>query len=325
MNSLQDLNSSDEAFQKTLTSPTVGEEAATSHEETVSRVPSISSYTPDESNLRTPSKILHRPPFRTPSSVRAMQMSSPTPSLFSSPRSAKRHVPTVSRIGTPTSQYSPSKRTPTRFKAKKEQPLVLLHVTVMPLQWPLAHAMASTVPESLQHVKESWLLLQDKLADTVLERGILLPHPQDSYEVLEERLLEALELPVRPRAQILKCGHYMGPTDIDTLSSDDEDGETYFVEAPNGKKWCDICRKDVKLENTGEISGKRRFNLKIYASNGLMRGGAWAACWREMERVDVEIEPWVDVGLRSELEHLASVSPLEPVQEEEDDGFVDEE
>lgn len=328
INSVHDLNSSDEAFQKALTSPAVGEEAATSHSsKTISRIPSTTSYVADESNLRTPSKVLNRPPFRTPSSVRAMQMGSPTQSIFSSPRSAKRNVPTVSRIGTPTSQYSPSKRTPTRFKAPKEKPLVLLHVTLMPLQWPFAHAMTSRdVPESLHHVKESWGLLQDKLANTVLERGILLSHPQDSYEVLEERLLEALELPVRPRAQILKCGHYMGPADLDTASSDDESAETYFKQAPGTeRKWCDICRKDVKLEETGETCGKRRFNVKIFAGNGLMRAGAWAAVWKEMERVDVEIEPWVEINLRPDLELLALTIPVEPLLEHGDDGFIDEE
>jgi hypothetical protein len=331
MNSVHEFTSSDEAYQKALTSPSVGEEAATSHTDgTVSRIPSMASYTVDETNLHTPSRTKHRPPFRTPSSVRAMQMSSPTPSIFSSPRSAKRHLPTGSRIGTPTSQFSPSKRTPTRFKQKKEEPLVLLHVTVMPLQWQYAHAMASREsPESLQHVKESWGLLVEKLTDTVLERGVLLAHPQESYEVLEERLLEALELPVRPRAQILKCGHYMGPLDLDSASSDDDENLTTqrFFQHTQGsdRKWCDICRKDVRLQETGETFGKRRFNVKIYASNGLMRAGAWAAAWREMERVDVEIEPWVELDLRTQLEELAtSVSRPEILVEDVEDDFVDE-
>jgi len=333
--SLNSIHELDENYtQKPLTSPTLGEEAASSHPESeaVSRIPSGTSYVPqDELNLKTPSKVLNRPPFRTPSSVRAMQMSSPTPSLFSSPRSTKRHLPTVSRIGTPTSQYSPSKRTPTRFK-KKELPLVLLHVTVLPLQWAYSHLMSSPdVPESLQGVKASWRFLHDKLGDTVLERGILLPHPQDSYEVLEERLLEALELPVRPRARILKCGHYMGPLDSETPSSDEESGNVeYFRRGPGtDRKWCDICGREVRLEDGGVMSKEgQRFRVKIYASNGLMRAGAWAAAWREMERVDVEIEPFVDVGLHAELEHLAAtatiIQEMEPAQEH-NDGFVDEE
>ncbi|KAL2075372.1 hypothetical protein VTL71DRAFT_315 [Oculimacula yallundae] len=325
-----DVHSSDDN-QKLLTSPVVGEEAGSANEmDAISRTPSSSSYmqTPADMNSRTPSKILARPPFRTPSSVRAMQMSSPTQSVFASPRSVKRHMPTVSRIGTPNSQYSPSKRTPTRFKAKKE-PLVLLHVTVLPLHWPYSHLMTSPeVPESLQTVKESWRLLQDKVGDTVLERGILLPHPQDSYEVLEERLLEALELPVRPRAKILRCGHYMGPSDSELASSDEEGDDNWSGEAGEQRKWCDICRRDVRLETVGDVGkGERRFRVKIYASNGLMRAGAWEAAWREMERVDVELEPYVEMHLNAELEHLAITHPHDEadLQEELEDGFEDEE
>jgi hypothetical protein len=73
--------------------------------------------------------------------------------------------------------------------------------------------------------------------------------------------------------------------------------------------------------------GEKRFRIKIYASNGLMRAGAWAACWREMERVDVEIEPFVDGPLVAELEEFAAVAvvPKNEEHEEEGDGFVDEE
>jgi hypothetical protein len=324
LDSCHDLHSSDEAYtQKQLISPAVGEEAALEEEPPMSRIPSATSYiqNPPDTTPRTPNKVLNRPPFRTPSSVRAMQMSSPPPSIFSSPRSAKRHLPTVSRLGTPTSHTSKNK-TPTRFKVKKEYPLILLHVTVLPLQWPYSHVMSfSDLPASLQGVKESWRMLQEKLGDTVLERGILLPHPQDSYEVLEERLLEALELPVRPCARILKCGHYMGPLDSETPSSDDEAGG-YFEGEGIERKWCDICGRDVRLEDYGPRAGETRFRIKIYASNGLMRAGAWAAAWREMERVDVEIEPFVETHLADPLEHLASTHKIEP---EAEDEFVDEE
>ncbi|KAH6680322.1 hypothetical protein B0J14DRAFT_578372 [Halenospora varia] len=330
LNSCDDLHHSDGPYSdKALTSPTVGEEAATKHEDQViSRVPSAASYMhpiPD-SGQQTPSKVLHRPPFRSPSSVRAMQMSSPTPSIFSSPRSMKRHVPTVSRIGTPNS-YSSKTRTPTRLKPRKADPLVLLHVTVMPLQWNYSHLMSSPdLPASLQNVKENWRLLQEKLGDTVLERGILLPHPQDSYEVLEERLLEALELPVRPRALILKCGHYMGPTDAEA-SSEDEDAFDAWKEGAPERKWCDICRRDVRLEYTGEEEGRKRFAVKIYASNGLMRAGAWAACWKEMERVDVEIGPYIEPNQHDDLEAFLLTKPVvisQSIHEAEDDGFEDE-
>jgi hypothetical protein len=260
----------------------------------------------------TPSKVNPRPPFRTPSSIRAMQMSSPTPSVFGgSPRSSKR--PTVSRVGTPQSQIQPpsKNKTPTRFKAKKESPLVLLHVTVLPLHWPYSAAIDAMAGDGLtrelHNVRESWRLLQEKLRDTVLERGILLPHPQDSYEMLEERLLEALELPVRPRARILSCGHYIGPDDFSSEEdSENEDGE---VRLSTKEKWCDICGREVKYEEFGVGAKKKRFRLKVYASNGLMTAGSWAAAWREMERVDVEMVPSVPSHLVQLMDCLTA-SPL---------------
>jgi hypothetical protein len=298
--------------------------------ENMSRLPSTSSshssvlhpaplVLSSPSKHQTPSKILTRPPFRTPSSVRALQMSSPTPSIFSSPRSSKRPT-TTSRSGTPnTLTGSPSKKTPTRFKMKKEElPLVLLHVTVLPLRWTHSELMdiapVSVVSNDLQVVRESWKLLKEKLGDTVFERGILLSHPQDSYETLEERLLEALELPVRPRARILACGHYVGPssTNFDSSASESSDADESDYEGTGSKAlWCDICSREVKYStlDIGVEKGRRkRFEVKVYASNGLMRAGAWAAAWREMERVDVEIEPFVDGNVVKEIIGLADAA-----------------
>ncbi|KAI9735339.1 MAG: hypothetical protein M1818_006534 [Claussenomyces sp. TS43310] len=326
LNSLSDPQTDDDAH------PAQGElhlETSAHHDadivghEPTSRVPSTASNayssipspltitTPTFDRSHTPSKS--RPPFRTPSSVRAIQMSSPTPSIFSgSPRSSKRPNPTVSRLGTP--QHSPSKnKTPTRFKAKKEYPLVLLHVTVLPPHWTYAPLM-----ESADHTHEwsrdalavcqSWRLVQEKLGSMVLERGILLPHPQDDVEVLEERLLDALELPVRPRAKILSCGHYLGPDDEgdSSASSDDEDVEDQGQRAHDADRarWCDICGREVRYENFSLAAKQKRFSVKVYASNGLMRAGAWSAAWREMERVDVEIEPFVPGHVFAELDSL---------------------
>lgn len=273
----------------------------------------------------TPSKVLSRPAFRTPSSVRAIQMSSPTPSIISgSPRSSRQ--PTVSRLGTPTahSQSATKNKTPTRFKAKKEYPLVLLHATVMPLKWPYGDAVDAIsgegLPRELSSVKESWKLLKDKLADTVLERGILLPHPQDSYETLEERLLEALELPVRPRAKILTCGHYLGPDDAGDSSSEDvseNEGDTGM------EQWCDICGREVKYEEIAMGRRQKRFRIKVYASNGLMRAGAWAAAWKEMERVDVDIEPFVPLHLSSLMDSLMTFHTQPPQTQNANHDDVD--
>ncbi|KAI2632580.1 hypothetical protein GGS26DRAFT_556589 [Hypomontagnella submonticulosa] len=254
-----------------------------------------------------------RPPFRTPSDVRAMQMSSPPPSVLGSPRSTKRHFPTVSRLGTPTAsaQYSPKRMsTPTRFKSHKEAPLVLLHVTVFPLQWVWGDLLntldADGMSEQVKSLRESWRVLQDRATETVLERGVLVNHPQNDYEVLEERLLEALDLPLRRRARILECGHYLGPSNETTLEEDDESEDEWGSDRTRGedkRHWCSTCKNEIRYDALGP---GRVYRVKIYASNGLMKAGAWAACWKEMERVDAEIEPIVEPAVQEELVRLAA-------------------
>lgn len=299
--------------------------------ETISRIPSMASNAysmlPEPLSFssitspHTPSKVLSRPPFRTPSSVRAMQMSSPTPSVFSGSPTSRKRV-NSSRLCTPNKlQSSLTKhRTPTKFKAKEEHPLVLLHVTVLPLQWQHAHIMDTAPPDVLSKdllsVRESWKLLKEKLGDTVFERGVLLPHPQDSYETLEERLCAALELPMRPRAKILACGHYVGPStsfsDSELSSSETSDSEDLDSEVSHSTKslWCDICCRDVRFGKYDSLPGrqKKSFKVKLFASNGLMGAGAWSACWREMERVDVEITPWVEATAAKEINELTETA-----------------
>jgi hypothetical protein len=313
----------------------------------VSGFSTISGLSQYEDKHFIPTSRETRMPFRTPSEIRAMQMASPTPSVFngSSPRSSKRlhhhQQPSLSRVGSPTvsAQYSPKNRsTPPRFKPRKEAaPLVLLHVTLLPLRWvwgdvlngmdalvqgskALASAedgvaadsqLLSFEPsEQLKTLRDAWRELQDRVGDTVLERGILLPHPQNDYEVLEERLLEALELPVRRRARILECGHYLGPANFHTLEEESEDEDE--VRREEKKHWCNTCRNEIRYEDLGP--GKV-FRVKVYASNGLMRAGAWEACWKEMERVDVEVEPIVDLAVQNELERMGALQlELEELQ-----------
>ncbi|KAL2140831.1 hypothetical protein VTI28DRAFT_3195 [Corynascus sepedonium] len=306
-------------------------------------------FVPFESTTMKPTR---RMPFRTPSEIRAMQMASPTPSVFNGSSPAHRSSPRgegssgrkrSSLPGTgATVQYSPKGRsTPPRFKSAayppKEAPLVLLHVTLLPLRWAWAgvlegmdsvigaqttsskgavafeeegegcpaSATSRTVFEpsdQLKGLRDAWRELQDRVGDTVLERGILLPHPQNDYEVLEERLLEALELPLRRRARILECGHYVGPANVvdpDEIGSDGEGEEE--ANGDSKRHWCATCRSEIRYEDLGP--GKV-FRVKVYASNGLMRAGAWEACWKEMERVDVEVEPIVDAVVQNELEKL---------------------
>ncbi|PHH78603.1 hypothetical protein CDD82_2945 [Ophiocordyceps australis] len=258
-----------------------------------------------------------RPPFRSPSSVQALQMSSPPASVGpATPRSTSHRLP---RLGSPSvsAQYSP-KKTPPRFR-RATPPLVLLHATLLPLRWswgPVLDGLArcsSHLPElshGLQSLREAWRQLGDRTADTVSDRGVLLPHPQADYEVLEERLLEALELPQKRRARILQCGHYLGPASQALLHDQDSDPD---LTTPDAKThWCYTCRSEIRYDSSSDA---HMFRVKVYASNGLMRAGAWEACWREMERIDVEIEPIIDALLQDELAQLAVKLQLQDATE----------
>jgi len=266
---------------------------------------SESGYPPSERELPpsfpyTPAK--NRSPFRNPSSVRAMQLETTPPPHLTSPSSQQRYkFTTPSRNGTPRSvrshhsaMRSTSKLSPTK-KLKKEYPLVLLHVTLLPI----ALSYSTEVLESVLpgYILENWKLLQEKATDTVLERGILIPHPREDYDLLEERLLESLELKL-PR--ILKCGHFhLEPDEEADLAESDAD---HFDEDDNDADICDDCGRRVRDGRFGSGAGTRRWDIKLYAANGLMRAGAWGAAWREMERVDVEILPWMEEDMKRELE-----------------------
>ncbi|KAM0263769.1 hypothetical protein ACHAQJ_001085 [Trichoderma viride] len=284
------------------------------------RISDIQQYETEADYVPT-AKGTPRPPFRSPSSVKAMQMSSPAPSVVGSgqPRSGRRSaLPTVSRLGSPGSQpaqYSP-KKTPPRFK-KNDPPLVLLHVTLLPLRWSwgdvLDDAKTSELSDGIKTLRESWRELQDTIGDTIQDRGVLLPHPQNDFEVMEERLLEALELPFKRRARILECGHYLGPSNempfADERDSEDDDAfdDDGSIRPTAAEKkethWCSTCHCEIPVDALG--AGKI-YRVKVYASNGLMRAGAWEACWKEMERVDIELEPMMDSKLQDELVRLAA-------------------
>lgn len=263
----------------------------------------IQPYDPDEQFVPT-IRGTPRAAFRSPSAFQNSQTQSPPVSVGKrTPRTS------ISKLGSPSLQYSP-KKTPPRFK-RNTPPLVLLHVTLLPLRWPwgpvLESIQSDETSKAVQSLREAWRLLQGRLGDTVADRGVLLPHPQNDFEVLEERLLEAVELPLRRRARILECGHYIGPANemkfLEDLDSDDEDYEEQLAATQRNTHWCTTCRSDIHFDSLGE--GKV-FRTKVYASNGLMKAGAWDACWRQMERVDVEIEPIVDQEILDELERLAA-------------------
>lgn len=310
-----------------------------SHITTRSKVSRMSRYDQEDEEFVPTIRGTPRPAFRSPSSVKALQMSSPPASVYGSPRSSRRTpLPTISRLGSPSvsAQFSP-KKTPPRFK-RETPPLVLLHVTLLPLRWVWGDVLNAARTDELSRdcktVRDAWNQLQDRMGDTTVERGILLPHPQSDYEVLEERLLEALELPMRRRARILECGHYLGPSNEFTLTEDDSDEEEdydYDDDTRSSRQsiskrthWCNTCRSEIRYDSLGV--GKI-FRVKVYASNGLMKAGAWEACWKEMERVDVELEPIVEFAVQEELERLASgqeKADVSPSHDDHDEDYEEE-
>lgn len=271
-----------------------------------------------------------RPPFRNPESVRAMQMSSPPP-LPTTEASRERlkgaYKPATPSRGaqaeTPVSRRSGSRResireqhSPRPSATPQQAPLVLLHVTILPMQVPYPHGvMAKVMPEWLV---ENYKILEEKLQDIILmRRGLLIPHPRDEYDLLEERILESLELKT-PR--ILKCGHFVPPED--DSDKEEEDDVVGLMDDATGRGsrmsggtltsernmhgledgTCTDCHRELKKPGKGIGAGSRKFDIKVYAANGLMRAAAWGACWGDMERCDVEISPWIPEEIRKGLE-----------------------
>ena len=123
---------------------------------------------------------------------------------------------------------------------------------------------------------EVWKVLGEKVGETVAERGVLIKHPREEYELLGDRLLESLEL---VREGEGGCGvSFVG-------------GEDDVEERDEGV--CRVC---------GRKEERRIWDVRVYAANGLMRAGAWEAAWKEMERVDVEIWPWIGDEVRRTLD-----------------------
>ena len=272
----------------------------------------VSSIQHRPSSPFTPIKL--RPSgFRNPSSVRALQDTTPPHCHLTSPLSTGSkdrngsYFPTPSRKGTPRlRQRSPTRTSPSKKSAgKKEYPLVLLHVNLMPI----TDLYSNSVMEHVlpPYILSNWKLLREKATPTVLNRGILIPHPREDYDLLEERLLESLELRM-PR--ILACGHFHLQADEEAElvavgeEVDDEDNEVDI---------CADCGRKILNGHHGAGVGKRKWDIKIYAANGLMRAGAWSAAWREMERIDVEIVPWIEEEMKRDLDLAREAEEQEDV------------
>jgi len=81
----------------------------------------------------------------------------------------------------------------------------------------------------------------------------------------------------------------------------------------------------VKVLGRGSEKLDHKWTIKVFAANGLMRASAWATAWSEMERVDVEILPYIDAEMRSRLDARMEEKELqERVAQEAEDNRAQE-
>ncbi|KAL1627481.1 hypothetical protein SLS54_002406 [Diplodia seriata] len=307
-----------------------------------------SSVVPDENKVKTHHRSHHRP-------------------------SAPRRSHHTSIVDTPTrfhpdpmpqySSSSPSHHhlTPSHHsRSQSRAPLILLHVTLLPspsFPYP-PHVMQRVLPRSTMR---AFALLEERLADPVLmTRGLLVAHPRDEMDVLEERVLEGLEL--RP-PRVLKCGHFYGaPSPSSTANDDDDDDEEEAaaneeeeeeaaaaaahdksthrrdsgVEATMDEEedaaadeiTCTTCHAHLPLPANAVVSettNTSRWSIKTYAANGLLAGpGAWAAAWSEMERIDVAVAPHLTAAQHRALARAVREEGEEREREREEEREKDE-
>jgi len=241
--------------------------------------------------------------FRKPSSVRAMQMHTEDEA------DEDEYLTPPRRRGIRSPGSSPLKRSPyyspnassnkPKAKVQKEYPLVLLHCNLLAPSIPVSGA---TLPQNQKIVEEilppefwrRWRRLQDKVGSGVLrDRGVLIPHPEDLYDMLEERLLESLELR-RPR---LHQGHFVSHEESGSGSEGEVSDQGESETDGEQDEECPDCGGRVRHGDSN-----RKWEIKVFAANGLMRAGAWAAAWKEMEKVDVEVGLWLPSDIRRALE-----------------------
>ncbi|GAB1199138.1 hypothetical protein APSETT444_008483 [Aspergillus pseudonomiae] len=256
-----------------------------------------------EEHLRlTPTVRKHHSVFRKSSSVRAMQMHTEDEGdgeyLTPPKRRGGHHMSDGSSQLKRSSYYSPTGLV-AKQKSQKDYPLVLLHCNLLPPSLPIPGLVDYPDQKLLREVLppeywRRWKLLEEKIGSVVLrERGVLISHPEDMYDLLEERLLESLELQ-RPR---FDHGHFLGHEETDTDRDSQFTAEESATDDEQGEQCPDCGGRVVRHSEAG-----RKWEIRVFAANGLMRAGAWAAAWREMEKVDVEVGLWLPSDVRRDLE-----------------------
>ncbi|KAF4550773.1 Hypothetical protein D9617_16g015630 [Elsinoe fawcettii] len=247
-------------------------------------------------------------------------LSAPTRRRTTAPR---RPETPRTRNGTPhptVKSLPSSKLRQSTLPPQDDLPLVLLHVTLLPLPSGLNSSHAEVLDEG---TKQRLALLKMKLVGEVAKRGLLIKHPRADYELLEERILQALEL---EEGRVTVDGHYIP-------LHDDEDGEAREeedrvdsgaeVEEEEGDK-CETCCRKVRGAGHG-VGGGKKWEVQIFAGNGRMRAETWGVAWREMEVVDVLVVPWMgeEEKLRVEAAGQERVRTADGNTEEQTEGEDD--
>ncbi|KXT13912.1 hypothetical protein AC579_2372 [Pseudocercospora musae] len=306
----QHADSDDERRQSAFTSTSISSLPESGFETDYERGMMHKPYTPP----------VMRPTFRRPDSVRRMQMSSPTPSesdlrrsILSPPRG---RTPRSTKSSVKGSSRPKRRQEEDAEEENKDYPLVLLHISLLPLELPWSYeSMRDILPAN---ILEDLQLLRSKASETIIQRGILIPHPREEYELLEERMLEALEL---KKERITKCGHFRARDSTSSTSSGDS-GVGSSLEGSDSDL-CETCHHHLRTVNSVVSTGGRKWSIKVFAANGLMKAGAWSAGWSEMERVDVEILPWINEVLRRRLDARREEEDAErTLQEEEEEARI---
>ncbi|KGO74016.1 hypothetical protein PITC_097170 [Penicillium italicum] len=255
--------------------------------------------------------------FRKPSSVRAMQMHTEDEADdddYLTPPRRRQGLRSRSPGPSPLKRsphYSPN--APRQPKTRKEAPLVLLHCSLLPPSIPVPGASDPRNQDILEdelpaEYWKRWRRLQDRVGSGVLrDRGVLISHPEDLYDILEERLLESLELQ-RPR---LQNGHFVGREDNSSGSGSEGDYSDIGESETDGEQGdeCPDCGTHVRHGDSN-----RKWEIRVFAANGLMRAGAWAAAWRDMEKVDVEVGLWLPPDVRRGLERRLAEEQMAVVE-----------
>ena len=262
--------------------------------------------------------------FRKTSSVKGMQMQTENEDSDAAVVTRARHRSHRAPKSMKRSYYSQRSGKTTGKEHITEYPLILLHCNLLPPTLSLPAGLRIRDQRILQDALpprywRRWKVLEEKVGfGVVRDRGVLISHPQDMYDLLEERLLESLELQ-RPR---LQGGHFI-PAKTDTDEEEDtttDDGEEQGYTCPDcGHR---VAHAGQEEDTDDENEGNRKWEVRVLAANGLMKAGAWAAAWKEMEKVDVEVGLWLPSDVREELErraieeqsnnNISRVAPLSP-------------